>query len=62
MVVLTGATSIIGRLLAIQLAKKGAKLACWDDDGEALEKLKTELKNLKDVKDVFKVCVRGWRL
>lgn len=42
-VVLTGAASGIGRLLALKLAQEGARLACWDINEEMLESLKKEL-------------------
>lgn len=42
-IVLTGAASGIGRLLAIKLAKAGARLALWDLNEMALMSLKSEL-------------------
>ncbi len=42
-VVITGAASGIGRRMALELAKRGARIAAWDLDGESLDKLTGEL-------------------
>jgi all-trans-retinol dehydrogenase (NAD+) len=43
-VVITGAASGIGRLLALKMAARGARLALWDLNAAALEKVLAEVK------------------
>jgi len=45
-VVITGAASGIGRLMALELAKKGGNVAGWDIDGPGLDRLLGELQPL----------------
>lgn len=42
-VVITGAASGIGRLMATRIAAKGARVALWDIDAEGLQRVKQEL-------------------
>lgn len=44
LVLITGGGSGIGRLMALNLARLGARLALWDINGQALEKVLGELK------------------
>jgi len=44
LVLVTGAASGIGKQLSIQLAKKGARLALWDINGEGLQETAEEAK------------------
>jgi all-trans-retinol dehydrogenase (NAD+) len=41
-VLITGAASGIGRLMALDFARRGARIAVWDINGEALQKLEAE--------------------
>lgn len=43
-ILITGAASGIGRLLAIELAAKGARLVLWDIDDHGLQRLTQEIK------------------
>ncbi len=43
-VVITGAASGIGRLMALRIADAGGRLALWDIDTEGLQRLEAELK------------------
>jgi all-trans-retinol dehydrogenase (NAD+) len=42
LVLITGGASGMGRLLAFLLARKGARVACWDLNAEALKKLASD--------------------
>jgi len=45
-VLITGAASGIGRLMALELARKGGNVVAWDLDGPGLEQLLGELRSL----------------
>jgi all-trans-retinol dehydrogenase (NAD+) len=42
-VVITGGASGIGRLMALKLAKKGAKIAIWDRNAQGIDEVVTEI-------------------
>jgi len=45
-VVITGAGSGIGRLLSLSFASEGARVACWDINADACEKVAAEIRAL----------------
>lgn len=51
--VITGAGSGVGRLLALGLAARGAKIAVWDLDGEAAERTAAEIRGTDGVAEAF---------
>lgn len=55
LVLVTGAGSGIGRLMAIEFAKLGAKLVLWDINQEANDAVKEEIKAVGGVAHSFKV-------
>jgi len=54
-VLITGAASGIGRLLALRLANAGASLVLWDIDQAGLDKAQSELATAGHAADIF-VC------
>ena len=56
--VITGAGSGVGRLLALGLAARGAKIAVWDLDGEAAERTAAEIRGTDGVAEAFTVTSR----
>lgn len=55
-VVITGAASGIGRLMAIAIADQGGRLALWDIDNAGLERVRDEINGASASADV--VCVQ----
>lgn len=54
-VLITGAGSGIGRLMALEFAKMGAKLVLWDINEKANDAVKEEIKSMGGVAHSFKV-------